>query len=279
MENGTFIYLVVLFLSISCIAGFPVILDLHTIKQRLFQSKNNDVPPRKVGGDTLKNGVVFYSFMNNRKKFYLPNIDNYFGPVKVEKIMIDTGCNSLKLTDFRWRIGKSSGVGGTSPVLIIEMESSQECIDVSLMTDEEGEHKFKLFKLRFALCTEDIEFMLNLGDLLKTIFTQDDVNMLNQLVTGAVFKRRKHALLGQDILQKYSCIRHGKVALHIDVLKMEGKFDWVDIKDCCQAIVNSLKHFPDDFNNWEDDDLAHGFLDDFEDNYYCYDPDFLPTKD
>eukprot|EP01038_Epipyxis_sp_PR26KG_P017471 gene17471-24175_t len=273
-------------------------------KENSFHSKRkqgeiND----STGVEKLKNGVVFYSFMNNRKKFYLPNIENYFGPVKVEKIMIDTGCNSLllnfkeskqindlidaypsshqsrKMTDFRWRIGKSSDVGGTSPVLIIEMDPSQECINVSLMTDEEGEHKFKLFKLRFALCTEDIEFMLNLGDLLKTIFTQDDVNMLNQLVTGDVFKRRTHALLGQDILQRYSCIRHGKVALYIDVLKMEeGKFDWIDIKDCCQATVTSLKHLPDDFNDWEDDDLAHGFFDDFEDNYYCYDPDFLPTK-
>ena len=78
----------------------------------------------------LKNAVVFYSFMNTRKKFYLPNIDNFFGPIQVEKIMIDTGCNSLllnfkesnqindliatypsshqsrKMTDYLWRIAE-----------------------------------------------------------------------------------------------------------------------------------------------------------------------------
>eukprot|EP01038_Epipyxis_sp_PR26KG_P016853 gene16853-23085_t len=184
------------------------------------------------------------------------------------------------MTDYLWRIGKSSGVGGIFPVLIIEMKPSQECINVSLMTDVEGEHKFKLPKLRFALCTEDINFMLGLGELLETIFEQDDINTLVQQATGRVLKRRKHALLGQDILQKYSCIRHDKVELYIDALKMEGKFDWVDITECCLAAVKSSKeHIPDGFEDWDDDDMGIGFFEDFEDNYYLYDPDFLPTKD
>eukprot|EP01038_Epipyxis_sp_PR26KG_P009176 gene9176-12374_t len=217
--------------------------------------------------------------MNNKKKFYLPFIDNFFGPIQVEKIMIDTRCNSLllnfkesyqindlittypsshqsrKMTDYRWRIGKSSCVGEIFPVLIIEMKPSQECFNVSLMTGLGG-------------------------GLLETIFEQDDIDTLVQQAVGDILKRRKHALLGQDILQKYSCIRHDRVELYIDALKMEGKFDWVDITECCLAAVNSSKeHIPDGFEDWDDDDMANVFFEGFEDNYYLYDPDFLPTKD
>eukprot|EP01038_Epipyxis_sp_PR26KG_P007223 gene7223-9854_t len=181
---------------------------------------------------SLLNGVVFYSPINRTRKFYLPSTLNYFGPVKIERIMLDEGCSNMllnfddsnqmlsllqaypsyrqfrSLKDFCWKIDTDRG---QYPVLIIKNDHVTECIEVSLMADQTRDRKIKLSKLRFALCREDIHFILNNHIQFLPILSVFDFQQL-EVFKDCPINRRKYSILGQDILQKFTHLRHGPMA-------------------------------------------------------------------
>lgn len=222
-------------------------------------------------GDFVFNptGLIFYSLMNSRNRFFLPSTQNTFGGVKVEKVMCDTGCNSILLpltssdvlqqlnrdyaaTEFHWKISKGKGAGGHfSPVLLIEQNPSEDSFEVSLMSDKSFLPKspFTIKRLRFQLCFDDYQFITSN---LRSNFIEGSFDGLNESSFG---KRKNYALLGQDILQKYSCIRHGKIAMYVDVKSFKIPSDWKGIGYFAETLKLSTP--PEGFKDWEDDDQQH----------------------
>ena len=222
----------------------------------------------------LSSGIKFFAIKNYRNRLFLPSNDNLFGEMKYSRVLVDTGCSSILLplhstgdlstlmrayppvrltkamTDYHWKIAFSSKVGGSSLVLVIEKDPSSHCFPVSLMRDVLGTQvQTSLNRLRFSLSTEDIKTLLDRT--FQNVFTALERKKLLQI--NAEIPRRQHVLLGQDVLSKFSCIRHGKVAMYFDVQVMHDvKFGWLEVRLQADCLKDSTE-YPEGFADWEDE--------------------------
>jgi hypothetical protein len=219
-------------------------------------------------------GLQFVAFMNSHKRFFIPSTQNSFGILQIEKVLVDTSCSSILLPLYEsnllshlniaypcedqnstmvWKLARSKGVGGRTDVLVIENSPSVPLFDVKLMGDVGflPNCTLKLTKLRISLCGDDFRYIINHPELLKNFSTKQQESIRNQ--EHSTLLRRSHALLGQDVLSKFSCIRYGQTALYVDVLKFKLPAGWgsltrliIDIKDHIEV--------PETFQDWEDFD-------------------------
>jgi len=158
-----------------------------------------------------ENNVILFASMNKRFRFFIPSKDNYFGGVPVEYVMIDSGCNSILLPlpesleflektfvepQYSWRIRTGKGVSGSSLCLYITAVIGK--IQVSI----HGKAVAEVDRLRFHLSSEDVK---NLSACSALDITQKD--LIVQFFQTHVVSRRKHALLGQDILRFHLCVQ------------------------------------------------------------------------
>jgi hypothetical protein len=241
-------------------------------KDRVKVDFNDDVDDENldvVELPPIPGGVMFYSQMNSKSRFFLPSVENDFAGVLVEKVMCDSGCNSLLLPitiplsellkkfpsihnggQYWWSISTSNGVGGQSQVLIIDTDPSAPVFTISLMKNIIG-GSFKISKLRFQLCGDDINEILS-NKTIKKSFSKECIGNLKT----SNLKRKGYALLGQDILKLFSCIRHGRIAVYVDVNFFQIPQTWVNVK----MLMDSLKargRAPSDFKDWEDDSASY----------------------
>jgi len=126
----------------------------------------------------IPEGLVFISLMNKNYRYFVPSTKNYFGGIKVSKILCDSGCSSLLLPinspedldrifflhgrTCSFSISESVGVGGTTLCLMVRSRGLSANMEVQLCCDVLGEARPIMVEyLRFSLCLKDIADLVN----------------------------------------------------------------------------------------------------------------------
>ena len=121
----------------------------------------------------IPNGLIFISLMNKNYRYFVPSTKNYFGGIKVSKVLCDSGCSSLLLPinspeeldrifalhgrTCSFSISESVGVGGTTLCLMVRSRGLSANMEVQLCCDVLGGGSIiRVEYLRFSLCMKDI---------------------------------------------------------------------------------------------------------------------------
>ncbi len=81
-------------------------------------------------------------------------------------------------------------------------------------------------------------------------------------------KRRNFALLGQNVLKNFDSLQFGNVTLYFpsrdsSMLLAKG---CAYLSHMCSEVERTTLGMPDDFDEWEDDDHAHIYNEDYDDD-------------
>jgi len=227
-------------------------------------------------GDTNLNGVVLLARRNVRRRFFLPSKENYFGGWKVEAAMIDNGCNGMLLplrnkgdlqqltlhfreSDYNWEIVRGKGVQG--PSLSVKITSSiTSTIDLDLCRDFAARCQTKVSFLRFHLCTEDLEDLANFPSesiarrALDRFIKTNGEELVKKFLSLPVI-RRKHALVGQAIMDDVITLKHLHVFAMLDPKKFVSGIPFESIQ-AWGKIVREVPEatLPERFEELEDED-------------------------
>jgi hypothetical protein len=128
----------------------------------------------------IPGGLVFISLMNKNYRYFVPSTKNYFGGIKVSKVLCDSGCSSLLLPicspeeldrifelhgrTCTFTISESVGVGGVTLCLMVKSRGLSANMEVQLCCDVLGkgqDNTIMVDYLRFSLCSQDIDDLLN----------------------------------------------------------------------------------------------------------------------
>jgi hypothetical protein len=173
--------------------------------------------------------VLFFACANKKKRYFLPTKENYFGRVKIEYMMVDSGCNSFLLplkenqieelvSKFKpdnstWSIsmGGSNGVAAVKNITLTIHQKPLR-IDVKLCLNK-TEDKLDMYEtevdfLRFHLCYKDVTDIKNYYDKKEIKLDEESYKRLGQYLSvvtninsvNSLSKRRKHGLIGQTFL-------------------------------------------------------------------------------
>lgn len=125
----------------------------------------------------IPEGLVFISLMNKNYRYFVPSTKNYFGGIKVSKVLCDSGCSSLLLPicspdeldrifelhgrTCTFTISESVGVGGVTLCLMVKSRGLSANMEVQLCCDVLGKNNSIMVDyLRFSLCSQDIADLL-----------------------------------------------------------------------------------------------------------------------
>lgn len=158
--------------------------------------------------------VVLMFVGTSKSRFWIPSEQNFFGDFQIGHVLYDSGCNTILLPlkpgdisklmklyppsdRFSWSI--NSGHGSSRALWIVPSEPSIRC---RLATDLFPNSNFSLPALRFHICPEDAEEIINhkplddvsIGLLGKWV---EKVRAIKKEYGIELASRRNHALLGQ----------------------------------------------------------------------------------
>jgi hypothetical protein len=243
-------------------------------------------------------GLCFISLDNNRHKFFVPSTKNYFGGVKVDKLLCDSGCTSLllyfaslahledafrSLDNENYRVFCAAGVGVTGIDMAIKFKQLiPGSIDCFMSTDLfPNSPAINLLFLRFSLCSEDINHIVQTPHLLSRFGKQDQARLRAEVVRETIHAR--HALeeyqeilrvLGPSVavkLRKQTPLvprkSHGLIGQHILGLFVHFKMDEVEffcskeyvLPSTMRILGNQMRaltaqiEVPGDYEEWEED--------------------------
>jgi len=199
--------------------------------------------------------------------------------MKIRKLLCDGGCSSILLPIedidelrkiFRnhqnhctFHIRKGNTPGGSTIALVLKKTNPFEKFDISLCSDIMQNLNIQVEMLRFSLCTDDINWILE-NDSANQNISPEAVEYLRQETKH--YGRRTHGLLGQHILDRFTCIKHNGCKLYVDASKYQLPSNFRTLDFQVDALRSQLKvSVPDEFDDWEDDDFA------FEDDDYITD--------
>ena len=230
-----------------------------------------------------KYGIVCYALRNKKNRYFLPGKKNLFDNIECERVMFDTGCNSILLPlpinlnyeDFFLKYQNNScsiSYSGTesmsSPTLRIRAATTTPFpiqLENSVVT-------FSVTQLRFHLSLEETQQLLNysksceLQSKPNPFKTQDVKNLEDFLSIGGTLtnaapglkfgKRRNHGLIGQEIFQRFVIVQNSCVEILIDpLLAKPSVFDHWSVVD--KIFVEELEELLKTdlaFNDLEDED-------------------------
>jgi len=108
-------------------------------------------PSTKISSKNASTSILFYALCNNRKRYFIPSKENYFGGIKIEYCMLDSGANTLLLPcnqvilseiivkfdypRYKWDVCPSGGVGALSSPILSIMDTGPG-IDIELSKDD-----------------------------------------------------------------------------------------------------------------------------------------------
>ena len=237
-----------------------------------------DIGGQKKLVDIVLDGLIFVTKINHKNRCFIPSTHNYFAGVRVQKVLVDSGCSSILLPiegsldslfsrfpsdEYLADIGGSIGVGGGSLVLLISPIISSS-FPVTLCEDIVGYlngQRLHIKILRFSLCSEDISSILS-SQSLRDRFGSVGIQRLESF-RGVNIPRRTHALLGQSVLKEHSCIKYSTVEFYVDP-KVYTPISWNRVSVDTKRLLSQLD-LPPQFEDWEDDDnLCHDEREDID---------------
>lgn len=223
-------------------------------------------------------GVELFTYKNIKNRFFVPSKENYFGGVKIQYIMFDTGCNTHLLPlekdkinniielfpadKYVWQISGSKGTGALSPpVLIINsINGKSEMFNVKISCDLYPFETFLEF-LRFHLSYEDTVDLFKCSDfvslssnskLILNNFIKTVESLKNIYPDIKIGERRSHALFGQNFMNKKQLLQKGNVSA---VLSQDFNFkDVVSIYGQLEIMGKKAVEDIENFDDLEDED-------------------------
>jgi len=208
--------------------------------------------------------VLSYAARGRNKRFYIPSTENYFGGIRVNNIMFDSGCSTLLLpypleTSFppellnnslySWVVGTSRGTGAVHSLVLSVSSRIGRKFPVTLAGKAQGESR-GVPKLRFQLGSGAVNQVLESPQLLA-LLDQGCIDMLNGFLTrigDRTIEERNYALLGQSYLANVSQFQTGNVTLAISPDFPENENLW-EIAGRYQIMLGSMVR---EFENWSD---------------------------
>ena len=232
------------------------------------KSRSEGSNPQSLMTDISTEGLLFISKVNKVGRNFIPSTKNFFGGIQVRKVLCDTGCSTtlLPIEEGRVRelfetytakssiitIGGSSNVGGHSPVLHIERKDGSK-FDVKLCQDlVSSPEVLTLPRLRFSLCSADIQTILQESDLSARLSKYGLVRLIEDKTSHPKRARRTHALLGQTVISNTSSVRYSNVEFFV-VNQQYPLTDWVTLHEDTLKLLEQI-NLPESFDEWEDDD-------------------------
>ena len=218
--------------------------------ETVIRNRSGSTPQRKISG--CPEGLCFLSIINRRRRYFLPSTKNYFGGMKVSKLLCDGGCSSILLPiesvrelsnifknhekDCLFQIKKGISPGGSTVSLVLKQRSPYKFFDVSLCSDILSNSIITVKMLRYSLSTEDIRWILS----------EPGINISPQelIVLGSETKvhgRRSHGLLGQHILDRFTCIKHNGCELYVDTSKYQLPSNFQNLDNEVAALTKGVR--------------------------------------
>lgn len=215
-------------------------------------------------------GISFFSLMNKRRRYFLPSVKNFFGGIQIPKLLCDSGCSSSLLpvdsldtlskifswTDTEYRISSGTSPGGITISLIVTKNTPYTKFAVELCTDIINSPALRIDHIRFALCTEDIAWILE-NDSAASKFAAKELEKLRAEIK--IHTRRSHGLIGQQILDQFASIKYKECQYTLPANFVELGHQLIDL------VSQTKNDLPSSFDDWEDDDFA------FEDDDHIVD--------
>lgn len=223
--------------------------------------------------DHLGAGVLAIAKKNKRHRLFLASKQNYFGDLNVEVVMIDSGCNSLLLPlkeeqlftiykqfppgNYLWEIGESNGVSIGHVSLKISA-FAQNTIPIRLCEDlkrpDDHVHACTVEFVRFHLCGADLKLLTETPQFVS-LFSSTVMERLRTILatSGNDVVRRKHALLGQSVLNQYASIQVNSLWLLLDPLLYKKAIEWNELAQY-NLVLTTRATLPDKFDDLEDED-------------------------
>eukprot|EP01041_Mallomonas_annulata_P004302 gene4302-8554_t len=166
--------------------------NLFDLTSHIYTKSMDSVPNPQLTEVNL-DGLIFIAKINKKNDFFLPSAYNYFGGVRVSKVLCDTGMD----------------IGGGSPVLLVE-EIRRVKFSVELCTDIIGHNcnNIHIDRVRFSLCSEDIKPIVETPAICVRLLPGKIEMLSNDLKTSPSCL---HALLGQSILRMVSSFRFSSI--------------------------------------------------------------------
>ncbi len=237
---------------------------------------NSSIPQPLING--VSDGLLFFGLINSKGRVFIPSTKNYFGGIKVSRVLCDSGCSSLLIPiesseslafifnifsnprKYEMTISQSRGVGGQSLTLIVKYHTNKERFAIKLAEDilGKGVSRVDVDYLRFALSTEDISEILAKKQYASR-FTNPHQLLLNQYKC-IDFPRRTHVLLGQLVLRRFSAMKHKDCEIYFNAAEFPFPAALGDLEEMIWNLTKDVKEaLPHHFNDWEDDNFH--FLD------------------
>ena len=211
-----------------------------------------------------KDFIFLVALRNKKNRFLLPSQENYFGGLRIEAVMLDTGCNSLlcpianehtlsemcKLfpkETYLWTIEESRGVQSKSLTLEIKKRSEAPItleLEKNLITS-----KSEVARLRFHLSAEDIT-----NTVLRDNLAPNYIEKLKTAEATYTVQRRSHALIGQSLLKGRALVQFGDMAIVVDAERYP-QFPINPLQDDQEFVKqNSKETKPETWDDLEDND-------------------------
>lgn len=179
--------------------------------------------------DAALRGVLALAKKSGKRRYVLFGPHD-FGGVRVECAMFDTGCNAHLLPlpepgslsdlwskfptpSYRWTLDAVDG----APLVLVVMHPQAFHVRFSpeMLPHATG---VELAQLRFYLCADDLRALTRMKVLSSTMQAMAEARAVTAVQDAYPTGRRKHALIGQDILQRRATlfIQHGNMAALLD---------------------------------------------------------------
>ena len=236
------------------------------------ETKTDDGSPRgKAMRQSLPEKFLAVAMKNARHRFFIPSMDNSFGGVQYDYVMVDNGSNSLLLPFpvqnaailqqyedgiYSWDILTSTGTDAVhSPTLVISRIDGIPVGEIVLG----GRSIMDTTYLRFHLGSESAKLLVS-----NPRLGEDETSVLRsflaELGDGNVSRERKYVLLGQTVLKNLYSLQAGKMFLIM-------KRGCLPVRDDLITTWNVIKNFekPANFDDLVDEDHDGDWVSSFDD--------------
>lgn len=220
---------------------------------------------------------------NKRNRFFLSTKKNFIAGIQFPYCMMDSGCSShlLPIDDeiyelilqkfvndfYRWEIKQGKGVAAfNSPILTIKPIDGSN-IKVKLNFYEKLYFETVIPNLRFHVSMKDAQALLTNNLVIQKISKPSQeilrifvkqIEFMQKKFKDLLFgERRKHVLIGQDIIKHFVAIQFNKIALFLDPQHLNENISILKKIDKVINIAedNVIREFSkNEFDNLEDED-------------------------
>ena len=231
--------------------------------------------------DSLFSVVKCVSYVNAKRKPFVPSTKNFVESFQFKKIIVDTGCTSNlfalsssatleQLYDefsgpgFVWELCTSQGVAGSCHALKVSKVSQRPAFKLSVCFDilgPEAACQMDIFRIYLSSANmQDIVASLRIRSKFELM---SDIRTLEAVIaTGQNFPEREYSVLGQSFLKSFDSISFGKATFYFCERTFPVIEGWDYIESMTKKIRSLVMHInvPGDYDVWTDDEAV--FLDD-----------------